>query len=201
MCWLGYANQPSPISCRARQAGEDTRTGGQRFVGGQPSISTLYAAETQPTTHWERIDLPHDFIHRNGTLTPSEDPTRGYFTRGVGWYRKRFRLPSSWNGASTVLLRFEAAFNEAEVHLNGQLACLHRRRPYLGFTCRLDNITSLRYGSDVQPNVVSVRVDASWGSGHWYEGGGLWRNVQLIRLHDITCGGWTVCGAAADNEW
>ena len=57
--------------------------------------------------------------------------------------------------------------------------------PYLGFTCRIDNLTSaaaLRFGEEAPPNVLSVRVDGSWGSGHWYEGGGIWRSVQLVRL-------------------
>lgn len=42
------------------------------------------------------------------------DATRGYFTRGVGWYAKRFRLPSAWAARSTLMLRFEGVLNSAD---------------------------------------------------------------------------------------
>ena len=32
-----------------------------------------------------------------------------------------------------------------------------------------------------ESNVLAIRVDATYGSGHWYEGGGLYRPVHLIR--------------------
>ena len=31
-------------------------------------------------------------------------------------------------------------------------------------------------------NVLSVRADASFGSGHWYEGGGIYRPVHLVHI-------------------
>jgi hypothetical protein len=40
---------------------------------------------------------------------------------------------------------------------------------YTGFTVRLDNITGLIY-DDQQSNVIALRTDATFGSGHWYEG-------------------------------
>jgi len=55
---------------------------------------------------------------------------------------------------------------------------------------RLDNVTSTGYGAS-QPNVLAVRVDGSFGSGHWYEGAGIYRGVQLVRapaLHAVEGG-------------
>ena len=50
---------------------------------------------------------------------------------------------------------------------------------YLGFDVRLEELTS---GAR---NVIAIRVDASFGSGHWYEGGGLQRKVQLLHSSGI----------------
>jgi hypothetical protein len=54
---------------------------------------------------------------------------------------------------------------------------------YTGFDVRLDNVTGIRYGSGAQNvNVLTLRADASFGSGHWYEGGGIYRPVQLEHM-------------------
>jgi beta-galactosidase len=52
---------------------------------------------------------------------------------------------------------------------------------YTGFDVRLDNATGIRFGEG-QENVLSLRADASFGSGHWYEGGGIYRPVHLVHV-------------------
>jgi beta-galactosidase/beta-glucuronidase len=126
---------------------------------------------------WDVVDLPHDFSI-NGTFTNNGDTHHGYLPRNVSWYRKHFRLPDAWKG-STVQLYFEGAFHFASVYVNGQWVMDHRCG-YTGFAVRLDNISSTLFGNGV--NVIAVRTDASWGSGHWYEGGGLYRSVHLQKL-------------------
>ena len=44
---------------------------------------------------YQAVDLPHDFVI-NGSFAPDDDAHRGFLPRGVGLYRKRFRLPASW---------------------------------------------------------------------------------------------------------
>jgi len=53
------------------------------------------------------------------------------------------------------------------------------RTRYTTFTVRLDNQTSLVYGAG-KVNVLAVRTDPSFGSGHWYEGGGINRPLKLV---------------------
>ena len=54
---------------------------------------------------------------------------------------------------------------------------------YTGFDLRLDNATGIRYGPGAQnENVLTLRADASFGSGHWYEGGGIYRPVHLEHM-------------------
>ena len=38
------------------------------------------------------------------------------------------------------------------------------------------------YTETVTPNILALRADASFGSGHWYEGGGIYRPVHLVRV-------------------
>ena len=43
---------------------------------------------------------------------------------------------------------------------------------------RLDNVSAAVWGG---PNVIAIRADASFGSEHWYGGGGIIRAVTLVR--------------------
>ena len=161
--------------------------GGRRRSSPSPAFLTNRSrgAASYDDSDWERVVLPHDFVARNGTITADADSHRGYFTRGVGWYRKRFSLPDEWKN-DAIFVRFEGAFHVAEVYWNGQFLQSHSAG-YLGFTVRLDNATTAgsppRFASDGdKDNVLAVRVDGSFGSGHWYEGGGLWRGVQIVSV-------------------
>eukprot|EP00947_MAST-08B_sp_MAST-8B-sp1_P004759 g4759.t1 len=136
---------------------------------------------------WVPVDIPHDFVI-NGSFAPDDDAHRGFLPRGVGRYRKRFKLPSSWQSRKIQLV-FDAALQYAEIYLNGVHVADHRGG-YTRFTVRLDNVTGIRYG-DENENVLAVRVDARWGSGHWYEGGGITRSLYLESLpavHFVTGG-------------
>eukprot|EP00966_Prymnesium_polylepis_P183568 4254377-Prymnesium_polylepis.1 len=64
---------------------------------------------------------------------------------------------------------------------------------YTGFTVRIDNASHVRYSASdgSNANVLAVRTDASFGSGHWYEGGGIYRPVHLVHhapLHVVADG-------------
>lgn len=49
----------------------------------------------------------------------------GQFYVGYGCYRKSLFLPQAWLG-KRVALEFQAAFQAAEVYVNGQLAGSHK---------------------------------------------------------------------------
>ena len=79
----------------------------------------------------------------------------------VDRYRKAFVLPEEWGGQH-IFLRFDGAFQFSEVYLNGAHLQDHSTG-YVSWTCRLDNATSLSPGK----NILAIRVDPSFGSGHW----------------------------------
>ena len=77
-----------------------------------------------------------------------------------------------------AFLYFEGAFQFSEVFLNGHHVQDHGTG-YTSFTVRLDNQTSLAFGPG-SVNVLAVRTDPTFGSGHWYEGGGINRPLRLV---------------------
>ena len=137
---------------------------------------------------WHAVDIPHDFIlPGDGEDTESADYPyseaadghHGYIPRDkAGWYRKHFALPAQWGGSGATWLHFEGVFQACDIFLNGKWLMRHTSG-YLGFDVPLHTAPTAHYGAGAK-NVIAMRVDASFGSGHWYEGGGLQRRVQLL---------------------
>ena len=134
---------------------------------------------------WTAVEVPHDFI-RSGdgenTDSPdypyseSADMHHGHIPRDKsGWYRKHFSLPASFGAGGETWLHFEGVFQAVDVFLNGEHLLRHTSG-YLGFDVPLHTAQQLNYGAGAE-NVLALRVDSSFGSGHWYEGGGLQRRV------------------------
>ncbi|MGO8785966.1 MAG: glycoside hydrolase family 2 TIM barrel-domain containing protein [Terriglobia bacterium] len=96
---------------------------------------------------WDAINVPHTW-----NAYDSMDEAPGYW-RGIGWYRKRFRLDRQYSGKA-VFLEFEGASSVAEFWLNGQRVGEHKG----GYTSfELDVTDSVKFG-DVD-NVLTVKVD------------------------------------------
>ena len=85
-------------------------------------------------------------------------------------------LPADWAG-SHVQVYFDGVFSVATVYLNGE-PVTHHQCGYTSFAARLDNVTGVRFGGE---NVLAVFADATVTTGWWYEGGGLFREVAIIR--------------------
>jgi hypothetical protein len=157
-----------------------------------PPAQYDYAAATFNASAWEGVDVPHDFVLR-GSFAPNErDSGHGYLPRdGPGWYRKTFRIPDVWNH-KRVVLEFDGVFHVSRIWLNGVELTAEEHggkgneNGYTGFTVRID--AHLAYQT---LNTLAVRADASFGSGHWYEGGGIFRNVRIVKtdlLHIVPHG-------------
>jgi beta-galactosidase len=103
---------------------------------------------------WIDVSLPHTWndtdsyraliSHGNGDLTAF---------RGIGWYRKHFKLPASADGQK-IILEFEGVKQAAHFYLNGQLVGLYEN----GITAFGLDITALvKFGG--QDNVLAAKVD------------------------------------------
>ncbi len=136
---------------------------------------------------WRSLDLPHDWSIEG--KIDSKNPTGGgggYFPAGIGWYRKRFDVPSSWKGKH-VSIYFEGVYMNSEVFINGRSPGMH---PY-GFTPFCYNLTPfLNYNNE---NIIAVRVDNSnQPNCRWYSGSGIYRHVWLIVTDPIHIVNWGV---------
>jgi hypothetical protein len=125
---------------------------------------------------WPIATLPHDPLI-NQTFTISAGAGAAFLPRKVVWYRKHFSLPESLKG-NHIFIYFEGAFQYSEFYLNGKHIQDHATG-YTTITVRLDNSSSLEYGPGSR-NLLSVRCDPTYGSGHWYEGGGINRPLKLV---------------------
>jgi beta-galactosidase len=124
---------------------------------------------------WQAVGLPHSFS------TPYFQAPEVYV--GYGWYRKDLDLPTVPMSRRWTL-EFEAAFQTADVYVNGRKVGRHRGG-YTGFP--VDITPALRPGR----NVIAVRVDNIWDpalaprAGEHIFSGGIYRDVWLVTTDDV----------------
>jgi beta-galactosidase len=125
---------------------------------------------------WRQLDLPHDWsIEGPLAAPPLGDKEGGFFSHGIGWYRKTFRLPDHVPGRQ-VVAEFDGVYMNSDVWINGHFL---GRRPYGFVEFRYDLTEFL--SSDGSPNVLAVRVDDSAEPAlRWYAGSGIYRDVRLL---------------------
>jgi beta-galactosidase len=134
-------------------------------------------------TGWRKLDLPHDW----GIEGPFKQEYPGETGKlpwwGVAWYRKHFTLPAADQGKQ-VYLDIDGAMAYSTVWLNGQ--CIGGW-PYGYASWRVDLTHYLKFGGE---NVVSIRLDNPPDSSRWYPGGGIYRNVWLVKTAPVHVAHW-----------
>lgn len=148
---------------------------GWRFIREDVTNATSIAFNDSA---WTTLDLPHTWNNLDGQGT-----TKDYY-RGVGWYRKVFRIDKMEAGRQ-FFVKFDGAFSVADVYLNGQLLGRHAG----GFAAFVFDITAyLIPGGD---NVMAVRVNNALDaempplSADFTFFGGLYRDVHLLATAPI----------------
>ena len=124
---------------------------------------------------WQQVRVPSSFAN----VAPEIDRYEG-----VGWFRRGFRVPDSFQG-KRVVLHFEGVNYLCKVWVNGRLVG-ENPDAFLGFDLPLGAET--RFGAD---NVIVVRVDNTrrrdmipGGRQGWHPFGGILREVEL-RASDL----------------
>lgn len=123
---------------------------------------------------WQEVTLPHDYIISQD-LQEGTPWAEGHFRYHNAWYRRRFTLSAEEEGRR-IALYFEGVATHAEVYVNGCLA----GRNFCGYTpFELDITSFVRFGEE---NVLAVFVDSTSSfEGWWYQGGGIYRDVWLMK--------------------
>ena len=142
------------------------------------------AAPEYDATLWRGLDLPHDWAVE-GPFDPNENISQGYRPRGIGWYRRQFKVDSSERGKH-LELQFDGVATHCTVWFNGTVVA----RNWCGYTSFYVDITPMvQYGDSL--NTIVVRVDANAMEGWWYEGAGIYRHTWLVKrdsVHVVTDG-------------
>lgn len=155
------------------------------------------ASPNYDDSSWRILDLPHDWAIE-GTVNPDANLSQGYYDRGFGWYRRKFKLSPEDKGKH-LEIQFDGIATHATIWVNGTV--LHRN--WCGYTSMYIDITPYAtYGDEV--NTIAVRVDAEAQEGWWYEGAGIYRHTWLVKrppLHIITDGVYANPVKKTNQEW
>ncbi len=134
---------------------------------------------------WQEVQIPHDWV----TTLPyalEASHSHGYKTVGwkypetsVGWYRKTIVIPNDDLG-KRLMLRFDGIFRNARVWFNG----FYMGTEPSGYVTQVYDITPyIKYGDE---NLICVRADASLEEGWFYEGAGIYRDVWLEKMAEVS---------------
>ena len=145
--------------------------------------SAAFDTRHQPAApHWEPVSLPHTW-----NATDVLDDTPGYY-RGVGWYKKTLFVPADWQ-RRRVYLRFEAANQEAEVYVNGQLAGRHAGG-YTAFSLPISRYLAFSNGTGARAEVL-VKLTNRYNeaipplTADFTFYGGLYRDAYLVAAEPV----------------
>ncbi len=139
---------------------------------------------------WRALNLPHDwgvelpFVWDDSLASHGFKPLgRKYPETSVGWYRREFDIPAT-DAGRRVAVEFDGAFRDTMVFVNG---CYLGRNDSGYAPFRYDITDFLAVGAK---NCIVVRVDASYGSGWFYEGAGIYRHMWLTKTDALHLGRW-----------
>jgi beta-galactosidase len=134
---------------------------------------------------WRTLDLPHDWSIE-GPFDEKEPSSfcGAYLPTGIGWYRKRFRLPNS-DKNKKLTIEFDGVYQLSEVWINGHFL---GKRPY-GYVPFFYDLTP--YVKPGNENVIAVKVDNSHQTNcRWYSGSGIYRHTWLLSTDKVHVAQW-----------
>lgn len=132
-------------------------------------------------TGWRRLNLPHDFGIEGPFAWELPGETGKLPWARVAWYRKKFSVPASDSG-KILSLDVDGAMAYATVWLNGH--CVGGW-PYGYASWRVDLTPFVKFGGE---NSLAIRLDNPKESSRWYPGGGIYRNVWLVKSAPVHVG-------------
>src|SRR5699024_3431056 len=149
-----------------------------------PPVVPDSAAPDLDDSAWQQVTVPHDWAIAGPFLVDGPHGGMGRLESwGVGWYRRELDIPEEDAGRS-VHLEVDGAMSYASVWLNGVLV---GGWPYGYNSWRVDLTEHVVPGGE---NVLAIRLDNPPRSARWYPGGGLFRDVWLVRTSPVAIAHW-----------
>ena len=144
---------------------------------------------------WNRVSLPHDYII-SGEMKEENNPGLGFFTYENGWYRKHFTLTGE-DRNKRLTLYFEGVATRCTVYLNG----CELKSNICGYSPFEVDITD--YVKFDEDNVLAVYTRFDSVEGWWYQGGGIYRHVWLVKTENVAVDLYGVYAAPVyeDGKW
>lgn len=162
---------------------------------GNPGSDFPFVQSNFDDSQWKTLNLPHDWAIV-GPFQESENSEVGggmgrLPSNGIAWYRKKITIDDSDNGKS-IFLDIDGAMSYAMVWLNGNLV---GGWPYGYNSFRLNLTPYVKYGEE---NQLAIRIDNPNNSARWYPGGGMYRNVWLVKTNAVHVSQWGTYVTTAD---
>jgi beta-galactosidase len=150
---------------------------------GEPGGVISFAQPGFNDSQWRLLNLPHDW----GIEGPFDKALPGGTGRlpwwGVAWYRKHLDIPATDAGRK-IYLDVDGAMSYAVVWINGKFV---GGWPYGYSSWRVDLTPYVNFGGE---NVIAIRLDNPPDSSRWYPGGGIYRNVWLVKTEPVHVAQW-----------
>jgi beta-galactosidase len=150
---------------------------------GEPATNISFTLPAFDDSRWRLVNLPHDF----GIEGPFDQALPGGTGKlpwfGVAWYRKHLDIPAADAGRE-IYLDVDGAMSYATVWCNGKFV---GGWPYGYASWRVDLTPYLKFGGD---NVIAIRLNNPPDSSRWYPGGGIYRNVWLVKTEPVHVAHW-----------
>jgi beta-galactosidase len=180
---LEYANIKDWVEATGAEFTTNADLAAKKRPEGNPGGDISYAQNSFNDSQWRLLNLPHDW----GIEGPFKQEYPGETGKlpwwGVAWYRKHLEIPASDQGKK-IHLAVDGAMAYATVWLNGQFV---GGWPYGYASWQVDLTPYLKFGAD---NVIAIRLDNPTNSSRWYPGGGIYRNVWLVKTEPVHVAHW-----------
>lgn len=151
---------------------------GKALRPGSAAVTTVALTPAAPNFDdkgWRPVTVPHDWGVEGPFRMDLENETGKLPWAGIGWYRTTLTGLGAGDRDRRLYLDFDGAMSHPTIYINGKKAG-EWAFGYASF--RVDITPFVRCdGTDV----VAVRLDNPPKSSRWYPGGGLYRDVRLVR--------------------
>ena len=160
-----------------------TNAPGPATPEGNPGSDVSFAQFAFDDSGWRKLNLPHDWGIEGPFKQEYPGETGKLAWWGIGWYRKHFNVPAS-DAGKEISLEIDGAMAYATVWLNGQFV---GGWPYGYASWSIDLTAFFKPGAE---NVLAIRLDNPPDSSRWYPGGGIYRNVWLVKTAPLHVAHW-----------